>query len=105
MKNCVSLETAKDLKEAGFGPSLENPIGFYYIGNSLIKANSIVDLLGKESSYAPSAVEILDQMPIRTTLMKGKGEWFCQLKGILSANKCPHEAAASAFLMWKSTQP
>lgn len=114
MKNCVSLETAKALKEAGFGPSLENPIGFYYIGNFLIKANSIVDLLGKESSYAPSAVEILDQMDTHIQLSKGRDGWICKKGEFFEVDICPHEAAAKMFIerkkyghdkIQKSTKP
>lgn len=95
MSTSVDFETAKELRDAGF-PQPWPMDGAW---------ECFEDKDGK--MYAPTALEIIDQMPFGTYPCKNAdGLWYVwfELPGYqrdFRHDACPHIAAAKAFIAWK----
>ena len=122
MKNCVDLETAIALKEAGFVPPEFNAWQMYYVdellstvsflfqdgdieyvsyGISRFNNTKRTDFL-KKAVFAPNAVYILAQMPVGSGLeIASSGNWYSHYNGVVDYSRCPHQVMAEAFLNWK----
>lgn len=127
MKPTVSQQTAKQLAEAGFLPPFlvevgqvyfnqhgqEWVVGYRNLDNKSIVFRSINDGRWEWPEdtnrflFAPTATDIIKQMPIGTHLVYGKNHWTCWFKVTMMEedfrhDECPHECAAKAFLAWKA---
>ena len=132
MKPTVSQQTAKQLAEAGFlPPEVVDVWHFYWAYGYLTTVEYVsnsgnIDLIGPESYsteftkelfeqvtiFAPTATDIIRQMPIGTKiqtviLATGENLWECIFDiddhyDDSRYDECPHEAAAKAFLAWKA---
>ena len=116
MKNCVSLETAKALKEAGFVAQAPEMLQAYYIQGAFFYITKIISdsvfIAHKDGSeptpfslewlkactFAPSATDILAQMDTHIQLSKGRDGWICKKGEFFEVDICPHEAAAKMFI-------
>lgn len=109
MNTTVDFETARQLREAGF-PHPEETIGQVWTYGEF----SFVHLLDgddfmhnfKEMYYAPTALEIIAQMPGRWLSRDRDGLWHVtwtvtQYYQDERIDACPHRAAAMAFIAWK----
>ena len=133
MNTTVDFETAKELRDAGFPqpgypiPEQSNVVGklFYSQGGNKFlgcwqeENESIVlqpYLHNKENTgvvnvvYAPTALEIIEQMPYGTAISKNiDGFWYVNYniaRFLLDFrhDTCPHKAAAKAYIAWKKGQ-
>ena len=128
MKTTVSLETAKQLAEAGFLPPEVAMDGqFWFDGDNCLYVIHCTEppfvhgvFIGDDHAgfceeqneyelFAPTATDILAQMPEGTRLVKHGTGWVCawdlDYVGASVDNRedeCPHECAAKAFLAWKA---
>ena len=130
MNICVDFETAKELSTNGFpqpgypipnqsevvGKLFYSPSGNKFLGCWQESDNSITlqpHLHNKETSgvtkvcFAPTAIEIIEQMPEGTHIKKNlDGLWYVwfnlpSMQHDFRHDKCPHVAAAKAFIAWK----
>lgn len=130
MNTTVDFETAKQLSKAGLpqpgypipsqsevvGKLFYSPAGNKFLGCWQEADNSITlqpFLHNKEIDgvinvvFAPTALEIIEQMPIGTLIKKHDDcDWTCwfpigQNMGDYRSDKCPHKAAALAYIAWK----
>ena len=140
MNTTVDFETAKELREAGF-PQPEPKDGQFYFNSRGIKSIiisgwvsgkfdsiclldgevqsdiSVGDIMSGSIFFAPTALEIIEQMPGEAQYLIGKtsgttlsilptGEWVCRwpitaFQNDFRQDTCPHRAAAKAFIAWK----
>jgi hypothetical protein len=126
MKNCVDLETAIALKEAGFVPPEFDLWQMYYVddllsaitflfqdgdieyvsyGISRFNITKRADFL-KKAVFAPNALEIMRQMPVGSSLENDTFKsWFSvwrnDHKKFSHHDRCPHQVMVEAFLSWK----
>ena len=129
MNVCVDFETAKELSINGFpqpgypipnqsevvGKLFYSPSGNKFLGCWQESDNSITlqpHLHNKETSgvtkvcFAPTAIEIIEQMPPGTRILFDLSVWECwfpiaQMQEDFRYDTCPHKAAALAFIAWK----
>lgn len=125
-KPTVSLETARQLEEAGFVPpevvekwqlywALEDLclVGFTYQDGDIELIRPVMrdieyteDQFKRLATFAPTATDILAQFQGR--LSRGMdGQWKCkftvtQFYEDCYYDDCPHEACAKAYLAWKA---
>jgi len=126
MNNTVDFQTAIELKEAGF-PEPDFKAGqFWHYGSQLCMV-CLIDLgrvglqgVGVSDMYspgiqqlqaiglfAPTALEIIAEMPFGTSIHKrAENDWMCwfkitEMQPDFRHDPCPHNAAAKAFLAWK----
>lgn len=129
MNTTVDFETARQLRDAGFpqpgypipnqsevvGKLFYSPSGNKFLGCWQEENESIVlqpYLHNKESDgvinvvFAPTALEIIEQMPGRWLSRDRDGLWHVtwtvtQYYQDERIDACPHKAAAMAFIAWK----
>jgi hypothetical protein len=129
MSTTVDFETAKDLCLSGFpqpgypipnqsevvGKIFYSPEGNKFLGCWQEESSSIVlqpYLHNKQIEgvikvvYAPTALEIMGEMPPKTRLEKVGEKWECifELPTFLQdfrEDRCPHRACALAYIAWK----
>lgn len=126
MNTTVDFETAKQLQGAGFVQPELKKWGLYWCYDNICAVSHIftdgrvelirpimrdIELTGKQfdriTTYAPTALEIIEQMPIGTLIKKHDDcDWTCwfpigQNMGDYRSDKCPHKAAALAYIAWK----
>jgi len=126
MNICVDFPTALELKEAGFEQPKPEAGQFWYLGSQLCMV-CLIDLgvrvelqgVGESEKYypgiqqlqaiglfAPTALEIIAEMPFGTHIVKNEKDWSCwfkitEMQPDFRHDPCPHKAAAKAFLAWK----
>lgn len=131
MKTTVDFETAKELRDAGFPqPEPKFPQQWYLIQDKdgritnpelsvffddenpyFVTDNGKVIYLSDVivMTYAPTALEIIEQMPGRWIHRDSDGLWHVtwtvtQYYQDERIDACPHEAAAMAYIAWKKRQ-
>ena len=123
MNACVDFETANELWDNRFphpekfyrGMACYEIAGTFHTVNSNLLRDGLMfevgygeDRLGiEEVVFAPTALEIIDQMPEGTHIKKNlDGLWYVwfnlpSMQHDFRHDKCPHVAAAKAFIAWK----
>lgn len=97
MSTNVDYQTAKELRGAGF------PQPF-----PMERCEYFEDKDG--ATFAPTALEIIEQMPLSTSIVKAEfGIWkvtfpLPSFQRDFRHDACPHIAAALAFIAWKRGQ-
>lgn len=124
MSKTVSIETAEALRKAGF-PQPEPIIptyvyfdgrlclaevffdsGEYELSGPKIRRTSLLKTdFDVHCTFAPTALDILEQLTGAFLTKKSDGLWQCSIKtgegrAIFNSNTCPHEACAKTWIEW-----
>lgn len=131
MNTTVDFETAKELRDAGFPQPEPKLLQQWYLveersGKVDVPVLSVLFTDGSpyfitkkglvvwlsdafKALYAPTALEIIEQMPGRWLHRDGEGLWHVtwtvtQYYQDERIDTCPHKASAMAYIAWKKGQ-